>query len=49
MVGDAVMNAATTIDGNYLGQVLGWGDTAAQEEKVRHDKVLQTYQVAYTK
>ena len=46
MVGGAVLNAAAF---NYLARALGGGDTAAQEEKVRHDKALEAYQAAYAK
>jgi len=49
MVGGAVLNATAFIGGNYLARALGGGDKAALEEKVRHDKALETYQAAYAK
>ena len=49
MVGGAVLNAAAFIGGNYLARALGGGDKAALDEKVRHDKALEAYQVAYAK
>ena len=49
MVGGAVLNVMAFIGGNYLARVLGGGDTAAQEEKVHHDKALEAYQAAYAK
>ena len=50
MVGGAVLNAATFIGGNYLAKALS-GDSgkAALDEKIRHDKALEAYQVAYAK
>ena len=50
MVGEAVLNAATFIGGNYLAKVLS-GDSgkAAMDEKIRHDKALEAYQAAYAK
>ena len=47
MVGGAVLNAAAFIGGNYLARALGGGDSAALEEKERHDKALEAYQAAY--
>lgn len=44
MVGGAVI-----IGSNYLVWVLGGDDTAAQEEKVHHDKGLEAYQETYAK
>ena len=49
MVGGAVLNAAAFIGGNYLARALGRGDSAALEEKERHDKALEAYQAAYAK
>ena len=49
MVGRAVLNAVAFIGGNYLARALGWGDKAAQKERVRHDKALEAYQAAYAK
>ena len=49
MVGGAVLNAAAFIRSNFLARVLGGGDKAAQEEKVRHYKALEAYQAAYSK
>ena len=49
MVGEAVLNTAAFIGGNYLAMALGGGDKAALEEKVRHDKALEEYQAAYAK
>ena len=49
MVGGAVLNAAAFIGGNYLARALGGGNKAALEEKERHDKALEAYQVAYAK
>ena len=49
MAGGAVLNAAAFIGGNYLARVLGGGDKAALDEKVRHDKTLEAYQAAYVK
>ena len=49
MIGGAVVNAASFIGGNYLARYLSGGDKAAQEETVRHDKVLEAYQAAYAK
>ena len=49
MVSGAVLNAAAFIGGNYLARALGGGDKAAKEEKVRHDKALESYQAAYAK
>ena len=49
MVGGAVLNAEVFIEGNYLARALGGVDKAALDEKVRHDKALEAYQVAYAK
>ena len=49
VIGGAVVNAASFIGGNYLACYLSGGDKAAQEEKVRHDKALEAYQVVYAK
>ena len=49
MASVAMLNAAAFIGGNYLARAFGGGDTAAQEEKVRHDKALEAYQAAYAK
>ena len=49
MVGGAVLNAAAFIGGNYLARALGGGDSAALEEKERHNKALEAYQAAYAK
>jgi len=49
MVGGAVLNDAAFIGGNYLARALGGGDSAALEEKERHDKALEAYQAAYAK
>ena len=50
MVGGAVNNAASFIDGNYLAKYLtGDGGKAAMDEKIRHDKALEAYQAAYVK
>ena len=49
MVGGAVLNAATSVGGNYLEKAFGGVDTAAQKEKVHQDKALGAHQAAYTK
>ena len=49
MVGGALLNAVAFIGSNYLARVLGGGDTAAQGEKVCHDKALEAYKAAYAK
>ena len=50
MAGGAVLNAVAFIGGNYLGRFLSGDDpSAAQEEKVWHDKALEAYQAAYAK
>ena len=49
MVGGAVLNAATFIAGNYLARALGGGENTALDEKKRHDKAVEAYQVAYSK
>ena len=49
VAGGAVLNAAAFIGGNYLAKALGGGDKAALDEKVQHDKALETYQAAYAK
>ena len=49
MVGAAILNAASFIVGNYLAHFLSGGDSATQEEKVRHHKALEAYQAAYAK
>jgi len=46
VVGGAVVNAMAFIGGNYLARALG---KAALVEKVRHDKALEVFQVAYAK
>jgi len=50
MIGGAVLNAAAFIGRNYLAKYLS-GDRgkAASEEKTRHDKTLEAYQVAMAK
>ena len=50
MIGRAVLNAATFIDGNYLAKSLsGDNGQAALDEKTRHDKALEKYQSDYAK
>ncbi|MCV6546656.1 MAG: hypothetical protein OIF56_05130, partial [Cohaesibacter sp.] len=50
MAGGALLNAAAFIGGNYLARFLSGNDSsAALEEKVRHDKALESYQKAYAK
>jgi len=49
MIGGAVLDATAFIGGNYLARALGGGGQAALEEKKRHDKALEDYQVAYAK
>ena len=50
MVGGAILNAATFTGGNYLLKYLsGNGGQTALDEKIRHDKALEKYQVAYAK
>ena len=49
MIGDAALNAAAFIGGNYLVRAISGGDKAVQEGKVRHDKALEAYQTAYAK
>ena len=50
MAGGALLNAAAFIGGNYLAGFLSGDDpSAALEEKVRHDKALESYQEAYAK
>ena len=50
MAGGALLNAAAFIGGNYLTRFLsGDNSSAALEEKVRHDKALESYQEAYAK
>ena len=49
VVGGAVLNAVAFIRGNYLARALCGGDSAALEEKERHDKALEAYQAAYAK
>ena len=48
LVGGAVLNAATSIGGNYLAKYLS-GDSgqAALDEKKRHDLALEKYQRDY--
>ena len=49
MVGGAILNAPSFIGGNLFAHYLSGCDSAAQKEKVRHDKALKAYQVAYAK
>ena len=50
MAGGALLNAVAFIGDNYLaGFLSGEDSSAALEEKVRHDKALESYQEAYTK
>ena len=50
MAGGALLNAAAFIGGNYLARFLsGDNSSVALEEKVRHDKALESYQEAYAK
>ena len=50
MAGGALLNAAAFIGGNYLAGFLYGNDSSeALEEKVRHDKALESYQKAYAK
>ena len=50
MIGGAVLNAAAFTGGNYLAKLLaGDNGKAALDEKTRHDKALEVYQVAMAK
>ena len=50
MAGGALLNAAAFIGGNYLARFLsGDNSSAALEEKVPHDKALESYQEANAK
>jgi len=49
MIGGAALNAAAFFGGNYLARFLSGDAGQREEEKVRHDKALEAYQVAYTK
>ena len=47
MLGGAVLNATTFIDGSYLAKFLSGGRT--DTERIRHDKALEKYQKDYQK
>ena len=50
MIGGAVLDAVAFTGGNYLAKFLaGDNGKAALDEKTRHDKVLEAYQVAMVK
>ena len=50
MIGGAVFNAAAFTSGSYLAKFLaGDNGKAVLDEKPRHDKALEAYQVAMTK
>jgi len=50
MIRGAVLNATAFTSGNYLAKYLsGNNGKAALDEKKRHDKALEAYQVAYAK
>ena len=50
MTGGAVHNAFAFIGGNYLARYLSGNDpNAAQEEKVRHFKAVEAFNMAYAK
>ena len=50
IAGGALLNAVTFIGGNYLARFLSGEDSsAAVEEKVHHDKALESYQEVYAK
>ena len=50
MIGGAVLNAAAFTGGNYLARyIAGDNGKAALEEKTRHDKALEAYNMATEK
>lgn len=50
MIGGAILNAAAFTGGNYLCKYLSGDDgKAALEDKMWHDKALETYQAAIEK
>jgi len=47
MIGGAILNVTTFVGGSYIARYLSGDDT--NEERARHDKVLEKYQKDYQK